>query len=289
MRGRFFVVAAVLFFMMMCSVGLALTETTHKASNNLASAAAAALPASLDALYPPNAKEPVLLVSMHRLNAALAGIAVDISENDRQGAVADFETFRSAYNETASLVPEWKSQYPAGPVEELGKVMPQGAPGDVMAAVGRVGAVCHDCHVATMVPVQLKYRWPGYGEIVVHDPVTNADLDYAAFMQMLNASLAGVGVDLGQGQPENARAQLAALRSRMVVLRESCDACHDTERAYFVDGRIESLLAEMERALGAASPDPVAVASLSRRVGEESCSGCHMVHLPSAYSGFVKH
>ena len=158
-----------------------------------------------------------------------------------------------------------------------------------MAAVGRVGAVCHACHLATMVQVQLKYHWPDFGTVTVHDPVADAEVDYPAFMQMLNASMTGVAVNVNQGQPENARAQLAAFRSRMVKLRESCDACHDTERAYFVDERIESLLAEMGRTLDAAPPDPMAVAALSRRIGDESCFRCHLVHLPAAYSRSAPH
>jgi cytochrome c556 len=170
------------------------------------------------------------------------------------------------------------------PVEELGRIVPTGDPGEVLAAMGKVGAVCHHCHLATMVPVQLKYHWPDFGAISVHDPVTGAELDYAGFMQMLNASLTGVAMDLGQRQPENARSQLAALRSRMGALRESCDACHDTERAYFVDERIDSLLADMERTLDVSASDPTVVATLTQRIGKESCYRCHLVHLPAAYS-----
>jgi cytochrome c556 len=285
MKGRLFVVAATVFVLCTLFAVLVLTESvTIEASPQAAPATVTSLPASLDGLYPPKAQRPVLLLAMHGLNAALAGIAVDISENDRAGAMTNFESFEKQYRDTAHLVPEWESWYPTKPVEELGKIVAGGNPGEVMAAVGKVGAVCHHCHLATMVPAQLKYHWPDFGAISVQDPVTGAELDYAAFMQMLNASLVGVGMDLGQAQPENARAQLAALRSRMGTLRESCDACHDTPRAYFVDERVDSLLVDMDRALDAAATDPATVTTLTRRIGEESCHRCHLVHMPAAYS-----
>lgn len=289
MKGRLFASAVVLLFICVLFVVLALTESVAvKAPTRVAQVTVTDLPASLDRLYPPKAQGPVLLLAMHDLNAALVGIVVDISEGDREGAVANLESFVEQYRKNALLVPEWESWYPAEPAEELGKVVPSGTPEEVMAAVGNVGAVCHNCHLATMVTVQLKYHWPDFSTITVHDPVADAELDYPGLMQMLNANLTGVAIDLGQGQPENARAQLAAFRSHMVALRESCDACHDTDRAYFVDERIESLLADMGRTLDAVAPDPAIVAALSRRIGEESCFRCHLVHLPGAYSRFAR-
>jgi len=228
-------------------------------------------------------------MAMHGMNAALAGIVVDISEDDRPGALANFENLKKHYEECRALVAEWESLYPASPVEELAQVLPSGAPGDVMAAVGKVGAVCHDCHVTTMVPAQQKYHWPSFRGVSVHDPVSGTDVDYAAFMQMLNASLTGVGNDLGQGQAANAASQFAALRSRMVALRESCDACHDSERAYFVGQPVDALLDEMQNALDGTSSDPSVVAQMGRRIGEESCTACHLVHLPAAYSRQAVH
>lgn len=285
MKGRLFIVAATLLVLSMLFAVLVLADSVAIAAEPQAVPATVTnLPASLDGLYPPKAQRPVLVLAMHGLNAALTGIAVDITENDREGAVANLKSFEERYREIALLVPEWKSRYPAEPVEELGKVVPGGEPGEIMAAVGKVGAVCHGCHMATMVPTQLKYHWPDFVSITVQDPVTNAEIDYPGFMQMLNASLTGVAMDLGQGQPENARTQLAAFRSRMTALKESCEACHDTDRAYFVDERIESLLADMGRALDAPAPDPTAVAALGQRIGEESCSRCHLVHFPAAYS-----
>ena len=292
MKGRLVVVVVAVAFLfagiLFVIPGLPESMTTD-ASHQAPESVATSLPASLERLYPPIAPRPALLIAMHELNEALTGIVVDITEGDREGAVTNLRSFQERYRENALLVPEWESRYPAEPVEELAKVVPGGNPEEVMAATARVGAVCHGCHLATMVPVQWKYHWPDFGTITVHDPVVNADVDYPTFMLMLNASMTGVAVNLKQGQPENARAQLAAFRSRMEELRGSCDACHDTERSYFVDQRIESLMEEMGRAIDAPRPDLMAVAALSQRIGEESCFRCHLVHLPAAYSRATSH
>jgi len=252
-------------------------------------ASSAALPASLEKLYPPKAPRPVFLMAMLELNAALTGIAVDVGENDPDGTAANLQRFQERYRHAAELVPEWASRYPTEPVDDLAKVIASGSVEEVFAAVGKVGAVCHECHTATMVPVQLQYHWPDFRSVMVEDPITKHDIDYPSFMQMLNVGLTGVGVDTEQGQPENARAQLAAFRSRMTALKESCDACHDTPRSYFVDDRIDALMTDLAAALEAAAPDPSRVAALNRRIGEESCSQCHMVHLPAAYSRSLSH
>lgn len=241
-------------------------------------------PPSLDALYPPKASGPVFLQTMAELNASLAGIVVDLQENDRAGVMAGFERFQSLYRKTASMVPEWSSRYPEEPLARLEGALREGAPDAVMAAVGRLGAVCHDCHLTAMVPAQQKYRWADFGSITVQDPIRGVDLSYPEFMQMLNMSLAGIGVDLGQGQADGARLHLDALAARMAALRESCGACHDTERAYFVNAGIDSLLSGMRRILWDGNADPGAIARFSREIGTESCSNCHLVHLPAAYA-----
>lgn len=290
MMGRHFAAAVVLAFPFVVPAGLAPAESGAQAEPAHGTPAVApALPASLDGLYFPKSQGPVYLMAMHGLNASLAGIMVDMSENDQSGAAANFERFEKQYRDVSRMVPEWTSWFAAEPVEELGHAVMGGVPGEVMAAAENVGALCHRCHLTYMVPVQQKYHWPDFRTITVHDPVVDADLDYAPFMQMLNASLIGIGMNLEQGQVENARVQLTAFRSRMEELKESCDACHDGARAYFVDERVESLLADMQSALQGATVDPAVIASLSQRLGEESCFKCHLVHMPAAYSGYARH
>jgi len=140
-----------------------------------------------------------------------------------------------------------------------------------------------------MVPVQFRYHWPDFSRVTVHDPVLDSDDDFAGFMLKMNFSLAGLGGALQQGQIDNARTHASQLQARMRELRESCAACHDTERAYFVDDGIMQILSGIESALQAPDPDPAVIASASQRLGQESCFRCHLVHVPAAFAQAAAH
>jgi mono/diheme cytochrome c family protein len=240
------------------------------------------LPVSLDALYPPKSPQPVYLFAMLRLNMPLTGIAVDLFENDLPNAKANFEKFRSEYAGISALVPDWSNDFPAEPVNKLGTALETGRPEEVMSAIKEVGKVCHDCHTANMVKVQQKYHWPDFDRFTVTDPLTKRDADYAEFMQFLNGSFTGIAVDLQQGQTENARHQFDGFRSRFQALKESCSNCHQTERTYYVDAGVQGMIDSLGQELNAPAIDPKRIEALSRSIGQESCSKCHMVHLPAA-------
>lgn len=245
---------------------------------------ASSLPASLDALYPPKAEGPVWLLAMHGMNLPLAGIVVDLNEGDKDGMTADYERFKAEYETTAGLVPEWRDQFDMEPILALGDALKGGDAGTIMAAVEKVGATCHHCHLATMVPVQQKYHWPDFKMISAHDPLSGRDLDFVGLMQMLNGTFSGIAVDLQQGQIENARRQGQAFAALFASMKETCEACHDAERAYYVDARVQSMVDDLGAALSEAEVDPAVVADLSRKIGAENCTACHLVHLPAAYS-----
>jgi cytochrome c556 len=241
------------------------------------------LPASLDTLYPPEAEQPIFLMKNLGLNMLFTGIVVDLFEDDLDHAKTNFEKFKSEYLGISKLVPEWKDEFPVKPVDELGASLETGDPGKVMAAVEKVGMICHSCHTANMVRAQQKYRWPDFQAIMVHDPLTDADADYAQSMQFLNSSFNGIAVDLEEGQVENAQKQFQGFKARFQALKESCGACHETERTYYVDEGVQSLIDKLGEALGGSSVDPKVVGELSQKIGLEGCSKCHMVHLPAAY------
>ncbi len=241
-------------------------------------------PSSLNDLYPPGAEAPIYLLEMFELSTPLAGIAVDISEEDLQNARANFERFKLQYEEVSELVPEWENAYPIEPVEQLGKALEEGEQEKVIAAVEKVEEVCHDCHIATMVKVQQKYHWGDFSEVFVLDPVTKEDVNFSQLMWHLERPFVGVLVDVEQGQVENALTHFGTLSRRFQALRESCYRCHETERESFVDERVQALMAEVGATLKTPSPDPKRVAELLQGIGAESCFKCHLVHLPAAYA-----
>jgi len=243
------------------------------------------LPGTLDAFYPPAASQPVYLFRMLGLNTTFSGIVADLMEDDLDGAKGTFEEFRKQYREAAGLIPEWKDRYPEGPVAELGAALAAGDRGAAMKAVAAVGGSCHRCHVATMVPAQQKYHWGDFGAITVKDPLSGTATAYVRFKQSLAANLAGITVDLRQGQAGNARKQFEGFKARFQALGDSCLACHERKAVSFVGRDVQDAVDEMGSAFGKKTVDADAVTALSRKIGRESCSRCHLVHVPAAMAG----
>jgi cytochrome c556 len=242
------------------------------------------IPASLDSLYPPKAPAPLFLIGKIEMATRMSGIVGDLSENDFANAQKGYETFRKQYLEVSQMVPEWRESFPLGPVDELGAAMKAGDQPRVMAAFQAVGVVCHTCHLQNMAPVQQKYHWGDFSSLSLTDPVTGQEVSFAQLMMFIEFSMSGVAVDVEQGQKENARKQLQDFKTRFATMKESCEACHDSERKYFVDASITGMVDQLDAQLSQPTLDPKAIGDLLHGIGQESCSKCHLVHIPAAYA-----
>ena len=245
------------------------------------------LPASLDNLFPPKAEGPVFLLRMFGMSAPFTGILVDLMEGDIKNVQADYQAFKAEYESVSKLVPEWTHDFPPEPVEELGAALKTGDQKKIMAAFGKVGKVCHDCHHEYMIKVQQKYHWKDLGAVKVKHPFTQQEMKYTDFMHFLSSSLTGIQHNLQQGQKENAQKQYQGFKAAFAVLRDSCEQCHEdkkrnTERKYYVDQNIQALVDKLGQALNAAQIDPKEIAGLAGQIGHENCFKCHLVHLPAA-------
>ncbi len=239
-------------------------------------------PNSLDDLYPPKAEEPILLFRMFEVATSLAGIGVDFFENDLENANAHYEKFKAQYVDISKLVPEWEKAYVMEPVEELGTAIRSGDQEKLMEAFGKIDKVCYDCHIVNTPKVQQKYHWDDYYGLSVTDLATNKEVSFKQLKQHLWSSFGGIGVDLEEGQLENALKHFEAFKARFQVLKETCEVCHETKREYYVDKNIQVLIDKLGVVLRSASPDPKIVGKLSQGIGMESCLKCHRVHSPTA-------
>lgn len=267
------------------AVGSVRAETAAAIGGAVQPVASHGLPASLDALYPPQSPGPEYLMRMVGLGAAMTGVAVDLAQQDVEHAVKSFAAFQAAYAATAGLVPEWRERFPAEPVEALGAALASGDPGRVGAAFGAVGAVCASCHHDAMAAAYLRYHWPDANAITTTDPVSGQKVGHAQFMHQLDFSLTGITHDLGQGQVEAARAHFRDFQKRFSALAGTCEECHGTEeRHYFTDAASTARVEAIGAALAAPSPDPAAVQAAVMEVGVTTCHRCHLVHVPAAFS-----
>jgi cytochrome c556 len=244
----------------------------------------AALPSSLDALYPPKAEQPIFLFKKLGMATSFSGIVSDLMENDPENAQANFAAFKAQYAEFPELVPEWKGDFPPGPVEELGAALAGGDQGKIMAAYEKVGGVCHHCHAANMPKVQHRYEWPDFYSIRVTDPLTGEEVSFSQLKQYLQTNFGGIIVNVEQGQRENAQRQLEGFNARFQALKEICLNCHQAEPEYYVDDGVQALVDDIKQALGETSFDPKKVEAMTQGIGNESCHKCHLVHSPAALS-----
>lgn len=239
-------------------------------------------PTSLDSLYPPVGPAPVLLSRMLELGEALSAVAVDVFEQDVEHARSGLDRFRTEYDEMSRLVPEWEAAYPTGPVDSLAAAMESGDPERIGAAFVRLGAVCHECHVANMAKVHYRYRWGDFERISIDDAASGRHLTFRQLMQEMETAFTGTGVDLRQQQVENARAQFATFQMRFSMLATTCVTCHTTERKYFIDASVLQMVQQLGALLESDIPDATQAIELGQRIGAESCSKCHLVHAPAA-------
>lgn len=244
--------------------------------------AARPLPAALARYYPPIAGQPAYLFKMLSLESSFSAIVADLTEGDIEGARGSFEEFRRHYREAGDMVPEWRSGFPEREVGELGAALSAGDGSLATGAAAAVGRSCHSCHLATMVPVQQRFRWGNWNGFDVKDPLTGVATPYTRFKAAMAANLAGITVDLKQGQTGNARKQLDEFATRFRALGDSCGRCHDGGGRLYADRDMQDAVAEIGRALSADPPDARTVTSLVRKIGSGSCSKCHLVHVPAA-------
>jgi hypothetical protein len=246
--------------------------------------AVSSLPGSLDNLYPPKSPAPVFYLEMHNLSRPLSGIICDLFENDFENARNDFDAFRKQYVKISSIVPEWAGMYPISAVDQLDTAMKTGDRGKIMSAIDGIGRVCDGCHLKYMPQAQHRYHWGEFSAITATDPLTGEDVSFQQLMLRMESNMTGIGIDLQQGQPENAGKQLGGFEARFQAVKQTCVACHEQERRYYVNDEIIAKFNDLKQVLSKNAVDAKAAGELLQQIGQESCFKCHLVHIPSAYA-----
>lgn len=242
------------------------------------------LPTSLNNLYPPAANVPVFLFKMIEMGNSLNATGINFFEADYGNMEGSFNRFKSVYNELSSLVPEWKDYFSQKEVDELEGALNSKEMEKVGLAFNNLGKVCHTCHSTNMTRVQHKFEWGNFSDISVTDPVNGKENSFSEHMHFMTISFDGITTDLIEGQLEYSRKHFADFKSRFAELSETCVACHDSERKYYVDENIQSMIKAIGEEIEKEKPVIEKVKDLINGIGFESCYKCHLVHTPAAFS-----
>jgi cytochrome c553 len=243
-------------------------------------------PKSLDKLYPPQAKDPILLIEMITLAKFFTSIGHDARQNDWPNAQLGFDNFKSQIIKLSGMIPEWKKHFNMDVVEELGHAVAQKNLDAVLKVrnekVG--GGMCGHCHEEHRIGVWYRYHWKDFGEIMVEDPMVKKKVPFQTFMFMVSESLEGIGIDLQQGQVANARNTFNAFNARAKALKKACENCHDPkkgERKYFVNAEVMGMIDGLGTELSKTTPAHEKVEHFFMEIGVEMCYECHQVHWPA--------
>lgn len=241
-------------------------------------------PASMDKLFPPNSPAPVWHIKMFEMAGSFTSVALKASEGNIEGAKTYFAKFKSQYRELPTLVPEWAGYLPMEPLDRFEAVLNGGDPGKIMPAFEELGQTCHNCHIVNMPKVQARYDWPEFASIVIAGPASGSDVSFVDVMRNVEATFTGIGVELQEGNRDKAIGYYEGFRGALGQLKETCATCHDSERMYYVSGDVMKLVDRLGASLKKIPPDVKSVIALSQEIGFQSCTKCHMVHVPAAFA-----
>ena len=243
-------------------------------------------PKSLDKLYPPQAKAPVLLIEMINLATFFTSIGHDAQQNDWQNAQLGFDNFKAQIIKFSGMIPEWKKHFDMDLVDELGHVVAQRNLDAVLKVrnekVG--GGMCGACHNEHRIGVWYRYHWKDFGEIMVEDPIVKKKVSFLNFMFMMDEPFVGIELDRQQGQIANARKAFKAFDARAKALKNVCGECHDPkkERKYFTSPEVMGMIDSLGTEVSKPTPNPEKVGPLFMGIGMGMCYECHQVHWPAA-------
>lgn len=68
-------------------------------------------------------------------------------------------------------------------------------------------------------------------------------------------------------------------------MSDSCQGCHEKKSGYFVDREIQDTVEKLGEAFRSRTVAADTVMALAQKIGRESCSKCHLVHVPAALAG----
>ncbi len=242
------------------------------------------LPASLDNYFPPKASGSVYLAEMFTMVGQFKSIGIDLKDNDLAGANASFNAFKAQYLKMAIMVPEWKDKFPFGPIDTLGQALNSGDPAKAGPAITKAYQACSSCHLLNQMKAQQKYHWPDFETLDQTDPITKETISSHESMVRLAGAITGIGHELRKGKPENVRRNFQVFSTWFKVMNNSCDACHDSPRAYYSDAKVQDMLKELEKAVAAEPQDAKTIGRLIGGIDNENWMKCHLVHMPPEFT-----
>ncbi len=269
-------------------VGVAYAEEQEHASVNAAVKAIeniyrlflkTTLPSSLDNVYAGSAPEVIgnaYLGEMFLMAGMMQGIAVNMQEGDVTNAKNTFNAFSIQYNNVSKMVPEWKKYFDKKLVAEIGKDIDDHNVSKTFADLGKLGEnVCAKCHRNNKPQVWVKYYWKDFRTVNISTPAGNMSWPVAKAI-FVASSFDGATINLAEGRRDAANESVELFKLMYATnVKNACNSCHSTPRAYFVSDDVLELVNQFEIKIKAG--DLAGAQILQGQIGEQ-CMRCHITH-----------
>lgn len=239
------------------------------------------LPPSLDKYYNETSGRPfVYLLEMYKLGELMMGIPVNLVQGDFLNAGNSFNNFSECYEYSSEMVPEWKKYYDQKAVDKLGHALAGNDQVAIGIAMGKVGETCSDCHQDTLTPVYYKYYWGDFREVEIETPARNKTWKEAK-MNYLLMGFDGIGVNIKEGDKDNATKSFKLFDSMFDNMTDACLECHNSTPRYYVSEDIQTMIDYMGTNI---TDGNLEVANNLRYGIGDSCHRCHIIHMPPQYA-----
>ncbi len=239
--------------------------------------------AELDPLFARKGRTYPYTAAMLELGMRMGAATTDAKRGNAEAAKLSLSAFREQYVKVQGLVPSWRSHFPLAPLDELERTAARTRDAKALSeAVDKVEAVCTSCHTRTLFPVQARYRW-GYFDDVVVAGEEGADVSFHQVMLDIANGLGALRHHVGRSELDAALKDYEKLRGRFTMMELACYQCHEQPREYFIDARVKGRLFKLGGMLRKGSAPVAEYNDALNELNEMSCFPCHQVHMPAAF------
>ncbi len=234
-------------------------------------------PKELDNLYPPKAKEPVLMETMHHMSIAFSGIFVNAKLGKWGKAESWAETLKRNYSKIPEMVPSWKRRVRLDAMEKLVQAVKEKDISQLKRYASVVGKTCSSCHAKYMLPVKVKYHYPSFDRVKLDDPVSGKRLSVEKYMKAINTDLKLTVIFSHNGEFKPAFKAAKRFATRYKGLTQMCSSCHTNkivEEVYFGKETEENLTKLVKFIM---AKDKEGIHGSIEKI-ETGCYKCHNVH-----------
>lgn len=252
-----------------------------------AAASEEGIPPSLARYYPPRDKKRTYTIEMLELGRLLGSLSTDVRAlnggNDRTRILEELEGFARQYQKVAAMTPEWASYFATAEIPLLREAIQGGQPREsIEPMLAKLADSCTQCHSREMFKVQAIYHWPTFADVEGQDAAGEA-VPFHETMVRLATRLGALPTAVRRADWAEARNHQREVTVQFALLEESCGACHQAPRTYFVDERVKAEILRLGAMVRRQDPDANAYVAIGNEVQYRSCIPCHQVHMPAAY------